>query len=69
MLTMNQRHVVSSIPHHHLKSEQPAPSNSYSPIFWTYMGQTSGNTVSLAANMETNGLPNDFCKSRALYPA
>ncbi|KAK9423239.1 putative Oligopeptide transporter [Seiridium unicorne] len=30
------------------------------PIFWTCMGQTSGNTVSLAANMNTYGLPNDF---------
>lgn len=36
--------------------------NSSSPIFWTCMGQTSGNTVSLAANMNTYGLPNDFCE-------
>ncbi|WDK09665.1 POT family protein [Colletotrichum graminicola] len=30
------------------------------PIFWVCIGQTSGNTISLAARTNTYGLPNDF---------
>ncbi|EQL01067.1 POT family protein [Ophiocordyceps sinensis CO18] len=30
------------------------------PVFWVCIGQTSGNTISLAARTNTYGLPNDF---------
>ncbi|KAK8077093.1 peptide transporter ptr2 [Apiospora saccharicola] len=55
---VSQCHVVSVA--HGNPNPVHLSSNSCSPIFWTCMGQISGNTVSLAANMNTYSLPNDF---------